>query len=163
MAIDRIELARRLQADRRAVGLTLEAVAAHIACPPTTLREIEAGVRPINSVELAGLVRLYETTLADVLAMKPVEAIGLTGRRVRARRRHLRELRTILDAATGAATPPRAMMSWLATECWRRALISTGRAAELHGMDIATFRQRMAELGCYPELDDRPLLGAATL
>ena len=30
-------------------------------------------------------------------------------------------------------------------------------------MDIATFRQRMAELGCYPELDDRPLLGAATL
>jgi hypothetical protein len=53
-------------------------------------------------------------------------------------------------------------LNGLAVEAWRRGLISTGRAAELFGLDLQSFRERMEEIGVGQELEEEvPLLGAA--
>lgn len=50
----------------------------------------------------------------------------------------------------------------LAIEAWRRGLLSTGRAAELCGLDIPEFRQKLQELGVEQPIDDEAdLLGLA--
>ncbi len=50
----------------------------------------------------------------------------------------------------------------LVTEAWRRGLITTGRAADLLGLDIEAFRTRMQATGIEPEpFDGIPLVGAA--
>lgn len=48
----------------------------------------------------------------------------------------------------------------LATEAWRRGLISTGRAADILGMDVGDFRDLMQLLGETQEAE-APLVGAA--
>ena len=53
-------------------------------------------------------------------------------------------------------------LNGLAVEAWRRGLISTGRAAELFGLDLQSFRERMEEIGVGQELEEEvPLMGAA--
>jgi len=47
----------------------------------------------------------------------------------------------------------------LAAEAWQKGLISAGRAADLMGIDIASFRTRMNLLGVRPAADDSVLSG----
>ncbi|HUP00173.1 MAG TPA: helix-turn-helix domain-containing protein [Gemmatimonadota bacterium] len=50
----------------------------------------------------------------------------------------------------------------LVVESWRHAFISTGRAAEILGVDVQTFRERMREIAVDQEREEEaPLLGAS--
>jgi Zn-dependent peptidase ImmA (M78 family) len=64
--LDRIpppELGRRLQAARKARGLTQEEVARHLEVSRTTVTAMEKGDRPVKPEELATLARLYGRTI----------------------------------------------------------------------------------------------------
>jgi Zn-dependent peptidase ImmA (M78 family)/DNA-binding XRE family transcriptional regulator len=53
-------------------------------------------------------------------------------------------------------------LNGLAVEAWRRGLISTGRAAELLGLDLQTFRERTEQIGVRQELEEEvPIVGAS--
>jgi Zn-dependent peptidase ImmA (M78 family)/DNA-binding XRE family transcriptional regulator len=54
-----------------------------------------------------------------------------------------------------------ARLHGLAIKAWRRGLITSGRAADLLGLDVQTFKERMREIGEQVELTDDELLGAA--
>lgn len=98
------------------------------------------------------LYRLQNLSLLDprrakelrALPFSPLSVAGTLGITFRARRRF------------GERLPA------LAIEAWRRGLISTGRAAELCGLDIVSFREKLRELGEEQQVDEgAELLGLA--
>ena len=94
----------------------------------------------LQNVGLLEPERAEELRAFEFPITKTARALGLRFRR---------------DPSLGARLPT------LAVEAWRKGLISTGRAADLLGLDIQTFRERMRVIGEQPE-DETPLLGAAS-
>ena len=94
-------------------------------------------------------VRLLDQEVADNLLQLPhtAEDTVRIARRLDLQLRRQGSLSTRLPA--------------LAIEAWRRALIGTGRGADLLHLDIATFKDLMHDLGEFQEFaDDDELLGA---
>lgn len=54
-----------------------------------------------------------------------------------------------------------ARLKELVVKAWQRGLLTTGRAAELLGVEVEVFRQQMADIGAEVEPADELLLGAA--
>jgi Zn-dependent peptidase ImmA (M78 family)/transcriptional regulator with XRE-family HTH domain len=65
-------LVDRLRAARRARGLTQQEVAERLGMARTTVVAIEKGERPLRPQELAGLARLYERPVNELLRPAPV-------------------------------------------------------------------------------------------
>ena len=94
-------------------------------------------------------VRLLDQEVADNLLQSPhtAEDVARIAMRLGLQLRRQEYLSTRLPA--------------LAIQAWRRGLISTGRAADLLDLDIATFKDLMHDLGEFQEFaDDDELLGA---
>jgi Zn-dependent peptidase ImmA (M78 family)/transcriptional regulator with XRE-family HTH domain len=68
MAVDRIELGRRLRLAREARGLTQDDVAQELATSRPTVAQMELGNRAVTSLELDQLARLYGRDLREFLA-----------------------------------------------------------------------------------------------
>lgn len=68
MPIDVQELAKRLRSAREAAAFTQEEAATHIGVSRPTLVQIEAGNRPVNSIELDRLASFYGRDLQSLLA-----------------------------------------------------------------------------------------------
>ena len=67
-----------------------------------------------------------------------------------------------LDLTFRGAGPFGTRLRSLALRAWKKGLISTGRAAELLGLDLEEFRDRMAEIGEVQEVSaEETRLGAA--
>ena len=104
--------------------------------------------------KLALLFRLQNLELLDAERAKELRELPLNATAV-AERLGL-ELRTQPYVAT--------RLPILAIECWRKTLITTGRAAEFLQMDVADFKKLMADIGEQQETDEgEDLLGAAAL
>ncbi len=76
MAIDLKVLGRRLESARRNCGRTQEEAALAIGLPRTAIVHIEAGHRPINTVELAALADLYGVPVSFFFEDTPDETEG---------------------------------------------------------------------------------------
>jgi Zn-dependent peptidase ImmA (M78 family)/transcriptional regulator with XRE-family HTH domain len=68
MTLTQEELGRRLRSAREAVGLTQEDVAARLGVSRPTITQIEAGNRPVSSLELDRLAAIYGRDIRDLLA-----------------------------------------------------------------------------------------------
>jgi Zn-dependent peptidase ImmA (M78 family)/transcriptional regulator with XRE-family HTH domain len=68
MAIDQVELGRRLRQAREACGLTQDEIAEHLGVSRPTVALMELGKRAINSFELDRLAYLYARDIREFLA-----------------------------------------------------------------------------------------------
>lgn len=68
MAVDRIELGKRLRLAREARGLTQDDVAQQLGTSRATVAQMELGNRAVTSLELDQLARLYGRDLREFLA-----------------------------------------------------------------------------------------------
>lgn len=68
MAIDQVELGRRLRQARETCGLTQEEVAEHLGVSRPTVAQMELGNRAISSFELDRLAYLYARDIREFLA-----------------------------------------------------------------------------------------------
>lgn len=73
MAIDQIELGRRLQSARVSCGLTQEFVAEKLGLPRTAVVNIESGDRSVSTLELTKMAELYRRSLSEFLYDTPTE------------------------------------------------------------------------------------------
>jgi Zn-dependent peptidase ImmA (M78 family) len=104
--------------------------------------------------KLALLFRLQNLQFLDAERAKELRELSLNATAV-AERLGL-ELRTQPYVAT--------RLPILAIECWRKGLLTTGRAAELLEMDVGDFKDFMTDIGEQQEIDEgEDLLGAAAL
>src|SRR5574337_237949 len=67
MAISKEELGKRLKAARENAGLTQEEVAQELGISRGALAQLEGGMRPPNSLQLAKLAELYGREIGDFL------------------------------------------------------------------------------------------------
>lgn len=68
MAIDQLELGKRLQAARNNSGLTQEFVAKQLGIPRTAVAGIESGERSVSTLELSKLAKLYRRSPSELLS-----------------------------------------------------------------------------------------------
>lgn len=78
MTVTQKELGRRLRSARDAVGMTQEDAASRLGVSRPTLAQIEAGNRPVSSLELDHLAAIYGRDIRDLLAPDYVEDDALT-------------------------------------------------------------------------------------
>lgn len=73
MEITKKELGRRLRAARKNVRLTQERAASALTLPRVAITQIEAGNRPVSSIELFQLARLYRRDVSELLSESPLQ------------------------------------------------------------------------------------------
>lgn len=78
MAIDRVELGRRLRVAREAVGLTQESVAQKMGLARATVTQMELGNREVTSFELDRLAYLYARDMRSFFAAEFEQQDALT-------------------------------------------------------------------------------------
>lgn len=73
MRVTKEELARRLRSAREALGMTQEEAASRFGASRATLAQMEAGNRPVSSLELDKLAGIYGRDIGDFVAPEYVE------------------------------------------------------------------------------------------
>jgi len=74
--LDDTTIGERLQAARRAIGLTQGAAGKHLGLAISTVSEIEAGKRPVAGTELHAFARIYHRPVAYFLEAESEESPG---------------------------------------------------------------------------------------
>ena len=76
MAIDQVELGRRIRQARESCGMTQDEVADKLDISRPTVVQIEQGKRPVSGLELQTLAYLFARDIRDLLTDDPATSHG---------------------------------------------------------------------------------------
>ena len=131
MTLSNLDLGRRLQGVRDALGLTQEAVAGGLGIARSAVAEIEGGRRRVSGLELDRMARMYGRSVGELLAEKEVvDPVGVL-------------LRTAEGVARERGLEERLRRAWRLCEEVRRLereLEMPSREAEVFAYEVAAPR-----------------------